>query len=520
MQGFMIMLLICSVTMSALAVFYMLITPVLAKRYSEKGRYYAWLIVVIGLIIPFRPQFSNPIVKVDMPSDTTMPIIQIGNGTPINVLNGNIGASPISPSISWWHIAAAIWLVGMIAFVAYHAIKHYHFVKMVKRWSESVADEQALTLFQSIKAEMGISKEINLCHCLSIGSPMMIGFANPRILFPKMDFAHDELCFIFKHELVHYKRKDLYYKCLVLLATAIHWFNPLVYLMARAIDVQCELSCDAEIVRSTDSNTRQHYSETIIGVVKYQSKLKTALSTNFYGGKKGMKKRIFSIMDTGRKKAGVAVISAVLLMTTATGFAFAANVAQMPDEQIGQSTIMSHNDEETGKPVYSVDDGKTWMTEAEYEATYPINDIVWWTYDDYKAWLDNEKAALPALIGQPYSYYDKDNVLHKEVWTQGIVNKTISQYEQILQSIKNGAKVSKTFNGDDSVGLIMNPSSSDTSPAFSAAISLSNGAELSFGPYDTKEKLLAAIEFYCKEQVKKGNMTQSEYDEIINRYSN
>jgi len=154
---------------------------------------------------------------------------------------------------------------------------------------------------------------------------MMIGFVNPQILLPKADFTQDELRFILKHELIHYKRKDLYYKCFVLIATAIHCFNPIVYLMAQAIDVVCETSCDAEVVRSTDADMRQHYSETIIGVVKYQSKLKTALSTNFYGGKKGMKNRILSIMDTGKKKAGIAIVCCTLILTMGTGMAFAAN---------------------------------------------------------------------------------------------------------------------------------------------------------------------------------------------------
>ena len=325
MQNLMITLLACSVTMSMLAFFYIAITPPLAKRYSEKGRYYAWIIVVIGLIIPFRPQFGNPIVKVDMPNNAATPIIQIGNGTPINVPDGNTMISPISSSISLWHIAAAIWLVGMIAFLAYHAIKHYHFVKIVRRWSESITDKQTLALFQSVKSEMGIAKDIKLYRCLSVCSPLMFGFVEPRILLPMVDFAHDELCLVLKHELVHYRRKDLYYKCLVLLATAIHWFNPLVYLMARAIDVQCELSCDAETVKNTDAEMRQHYGEMIIGVVGYQSKLKTVLSTNFYGGKKGMKNRISSIMDIGKKKAGVAIICAAILITIGTGVIFATN---------------------------------------------------------------------------------------------------------------------------------------------------------------------------------------------------
>lgn len=324
MQNFIITLLICSATMSALALFYMAITPLLSKRYSVASCYYIWLVIVMGLIIPFRPQFSNAIVKVDMPSNTVMPNIQVGNGTPVTAPFDNILPSAL-PTISLWQIAAVVWLVGMIVFLAYYVVKHCRFLKLVARWSKEITDEQTLTLMQSLKAQMGLSKNISLQFCDSIGSPMMIGFVNPCILLPKTDFAKDELSFILKHELVHYQRKDLWYKCLVLIATAIHWFNPIVYLMAKAIDIQCELSCDEKVVRDTNADTRLFYSETIIGVVRHKSKLKTSLSTNFYGGKKGMKKRIFSIMDMSKKKVGLTVLCGALILTLGTGFTFAVN---------------------------------------------------------------------------------------------------------------------------------------------------------------------------------------------------
>lgn len=324
MQSFMITLMICSVTMSALALFYMAVTLLLTKRYSAASRYYTWIIVVIGFIIPFRPQFNNAIVKVDIPSNAVVSNIQIGSGTSVTAPFENALSSAL-PTISLWQIAAVVWFVGMVIFFGYHVIKHYRFLKLAARWSERITDEQILTLMQSLKSQMDLSKNIGLQFCDSIGSPMMIGFIHPRILLPKTDFAKDELCFILKHELVHYQRKDLWYKCLVLIATAIHWFNPIVYLMAKAIDIQCELSCDEKVVRGANTDIRLYYSETIIGVVRYQSKLKTALSTNFYGGKKGMKKRVFSIMDMSKKKVGIAVLCATLLFTLGTGFAFAAS---------------------------------------------------------------------------------------------------------------------------------------------------------------------------------------------------
>ncbi len=325
MRDFFIVLLICSVSMSALVLLYMAVTPLLAKRYSVTGLYYAWLVFVMGLIVPLRPQFRNAMVHVDLPGNAAAPVIRMGNGTPVPMLPSALPSA--APDVSWWQIAAAVWLLGVAIFLVCHIQRHRCFLKLTARWSEPVSDERILALFQTLKTEMGIFREIGLQVCDSIGSPMMIGFARPRILLPRADFAPDELRFILKHELVHYKRKDLWYKALVLAASAIHWFNPVVHLMSKAIDMQCELSCDAEVVRSTDADTRLCYSETIIGVVRCQSKLKTAFSTNFYGGKRNMKARIFSIMDRSTKKVGAAVLGAALVLTLGTGFTFAARAA-------------------------------------------------------------------------------------------------------------------------------------------------------------------------------------------------
>ena len=332
MRGFMVALLTSSVTMSALALVYMAITPLLAKRYSVKGRYYTWLVVAMGLIIPYRPQWGNVILRVGVPVGAAAPFDQIvhaigggwiGNTPPAMLPLPAEGAAlpPVLPGIPWWQAAAMVWFAGMAAFLAYYVIKHCRFAKMAGRWSEKVTDEQPLALLRSLKAEMGISRPVSLYQCSSIGSPMMIGIFSPRILLPDAGLAQDELRFVLRHELIHYARKDLIYKCLVLAAAAIHWFNPIVYLMAREIEIQCELSCDAETVRRSDAGVRQQYSETIIGMVKYRARLKTAISTNFCGGNRGMKKRILSIMDMGRKRTGIAIFCVMLMVTMGTGFA-------------------------------------------------------------------------------------------------------------------------------------------------------------------------------------------------------
>lgn len=376
MQSFMITLLACSCTMSALSLFYISAMPLLAKRYSAKGRYYAWLVIVAGLIIPFRPQFDTAFVKVDMSAET-VPVVQIGNGAPILFPVPAAAQSHTLPGVAWWHIAAAIWLIGMVAFLACHIIKHVRFMNMVERWSEETTDEQTLSLLKKVKEELGISRPIKLCICPCAGSPMLIGFGSPGILLPKADFAKDELIFILKHELVHYSRKDLLYKCLLLIAMAIHWFNPAIYLMAKVINVLCEISCDAEVVKNTNVNTRRHYSETIIGVVRYQSKMQTSLSTNFYGGKKGMKNRIFSIMDSGKKRVGIAVISAATLLTLGSGATLIVNASpaatQKEDSFTAADAYGLAKDDNTGAGAQALMPGADLSEGAVYSASVETN---------------------------------------------------------------------------------------------------------------------------------------------------
>lgn len=329
MRQFIITLCICSVTMSALALFYMLLSPALAKRYSAKGRYYAWLIIVAGLIIPFRPRFNHAILNVEIPPNTAAPLIPPNIQVPSLPLNNPV---PIPPSlqISWWQVALLVWLAGMLTFLIYHTVKHVRFIKMVNRWSEPVTEEETCILFDDLKSQLGISAAIKLQICTIIGSPTMIGFMAPRILLPPAALSKSQLQFVLRHELIHYKRKDLWYKALLLIANAIHWFNPIIYLMTKAIQILCEISCDNEVIRHTGAEIRQHYSETILGIIKYQSVLQTSLSTNFYGSKANMKKRILSIMDMGRKKAGVILIGVILLITLGTGFALRANTRTTP----------------------------------------------------------------------------------------------------------------------------------------------------------------------------------------------
>ncbi|MGZ7442012.1 M56 family metallopeptidase [Paenibacillus sp. TH7-28] len=162
-----------------------------------------------------------------------------------------------------FHDRPYTWLYG------HHSVAVNRFLKLVKRWRQP-ADTQIYEILLNIKNDIGITKQVGLHIAPCVTSPMITGFVNPTLLLPAQQFSADELPYILKHELIHFKRKDLWYKSLIFVAAAMHWFNPAVYLMAKSIAKQCEISCDAEVVRGADYAARQQYSETILRVRRYQ----------------------------------------------------------------------------------------------------------------------------------------------------------------------------------------------------------------------------------------------------------
>ena len=218
-------------------------------------------------------------------------------------------------------------------------------------------DAAVLELFSHVKSELGIQDHIIIKSCACIKTPMLVGLLRPMVLIPQSSFHQDELPLILKHELVHYKRRDLWYKVLMILAVSIHWFNPVIYLMVKSALNLCEISCDEEVLKEIDAKGRAEYGEAIIGVIRNGSACQTVFSTNFYSGPRGMKQRIYAMMDMGTKRFSPVLFLAALMVTFLgmTTLAFtpaqaknlANSEAQGVEIQPSQSLFITDTDEST-----------------------------------------------------------------------------------------------------------------------------------------------------------------------------
>ena len=255
-----------SLTLSLPIVFLLFAIPHLRRRYSARWGYLAWLIIAIRLLIPYRLEMPQAPVKLpkvpeyninmgvpQVPSDAqSKPAAapeQRNTATPAETQS----RAPVSMSLN--DIIRAVWLSGVCIFLIYHICAYLIFKKRVMA---------------------SAAKKDSFCHipiyeCSELSSPVMIGIIKPKIFLPNVKYTPEEMQLILAHELTHFKRKDLIYKLIMLAANAIHWFNPLVYLMVRSAACELEYACDDDVIKGSGIDFRKDYSLTILKTTKNEN---------------------------------------------------------------------------------------------------------------------------------------------------------------------------------------------------------------------------------------------------------
>lgn len=230
---------------------------------------------------------------------------------------------------------AVIWLIGVITFIINKSIGVISFKKKLKANSRPVKDHEVKELFYECGKQLGVNKEISLMVCDSIGTPIATGIFNTIITIPTEEFDLTLLKMIFKHELMHYKRKDLWIKGMSFLVLSLHWFNPVVYLVNKDINKYCELSCDFHVVKDMNNDDKRYYGLAILKAMDNSINRKIALSTAMSASSKNqLKERLSMIKNGKRPKKSVTLLSVTTaFMLTVTGAFVSSTLGQTKEKK-------------------------------------------------------------------------------------------------------------------------------------------------------------------------------------------
>ena len=92
------------------------------------------------------------------------------------------------------------------------------------------------------------------------------------------------------------------------------------------------------------------------------------------------------------------------------------------------------------------------MAEADYEKNTLHQILNGGRQRSSEQWIATQKEGLEALIGTGDGWYDGQGVFHE--WTQESVDATIAEYQETLESIKNGTLYSKDNGEGDTYSMI------------------------------------------------------------------
>lgn len=335
--------------MTVTVFFYVLVYILIKRHYSMKSLYYAGIPILVGFIIPYRPTFQLPDLfwnKARMRGNHGALFFNLfSEEKNLYQPTGTLHSAGKSWSIQESSFFAPalpeffenktlffllLWLSVFAIIMLYHGITYLSFTKRVRRWSRKITDPSLLTVWENEKRRLGIAPKtkISLNACSCINTPMLFGIFHPVVLLPENFLAEEteikQIKFVFRHELVHYKRKDTIMKQVMLLAAAINWFHPAVYLFLGVFDRLCELSCDEIAVNNMNVEEKYQYAMTLLQTASVKHRGNAGFPVFWKRGKDNMKRRLAVIMDVSRKKTGGVIIGLCVMFTLCSGAAVAA----------------------------------------------------------------------------------------------------------------------------------------------------------------------------------------------------
>lgn len=261
----------------------------------------------------------------------------------------------------WWTYAAPAIVLGIMTGVAVArlaAVRKRATVLIEPAWLGALAHAQR---------RMGFKSGAALLVSPDVVSPVSWGLFRPTIVLNERALqAHGEAEAIIAHELAHVVRADWAKLLLARAATALFWFNPLVWLLARTChELREEAADDAVLWHEVD---RSDYAAILVGHARHECRGAFLAANSVAPGRGSLARRVRRVLDgtMGRAPAGHKFAFAVLMTATTIGAPLAALTLRAPAPAVAQqiappratdvaAPVMVAADPQDDEPVALVD---------------------------------------------------------------------------------------------------------------------------------------------------------------------
>lgn len=239
-------------------------------------------------------------------------------GSAANTMQGGVSLSPMQ-------ILAWVYFAGVIISFLFLAVRFVMFKTRLKRSVALVDNQKTIDDYKEICTEYKIKKPPALLQSKLVQAPCIAGLLRPAIILPHNTVPRQWQSFALRHELMHYRHRDLPVQTAIRLLACLHWFNPLIYVLQEEYMVNCEQHCDERVLNGQTKETRRRYASALLGFASPEP----AQGAGFTSPARRLKKRMQNILVPAHKKQGKSFFITAVLLTgflaaTFAGCSFAA----------------------------------------------------------------------------------------------------------------------------------------------------------------------------------------------------
>lgn len=204
---------------------------------------------------PQPDRFAEQVVALQAPIAVGQPVM-MAQAMSLPQRVADLPAMPTAiaaAGFNWLVLIGALWAIGALVFLCYHAITY-------RRFCQGIKDKTR-------RRQLIENQRIELIESDAASGPLAFGIWRKVVAFPS-DFAErydsDERDLALAHELAHHARGDLVANWVALVVLGLHWFNPIAWRAFRAFRADQEMACDARVLAGKHASSVHAYGRAIV----------------------------------------------------------------------------------------------------------------------------------------------------------------------------------------------------------------------------------------------------------------
>lgn len=371
-----------ALTGSAVTLAWMAVNALLGKRLPALWHYRMLKLALLLFLVPVWPLAAlaaeaaakpNSVLPASAAKGMPSPQIPVTAlpAAPVSPAIPAAEAAPVALSVDLFQILTAVWAIGAAAVLGYKLWVYLRFRRDFLRQNRPVSSPEAQAVFAACKARSGVRQTVELRENPLAPTPLSTGLRRPTVVLPVLPLSPEELHYLFLHELTHIRRKDLWVRFFAMLATAIHWYDPLAHLLNKAIKHISEQSCDERVSAPLDRAGRFAYGSVLLKLAadRTAGPCEWAVSLS---ARDTIERRLIRVLHPeklkGRKRLlAFTLAAAILACGTAAALAARSPLLQQEADPV-------RRDKEENERVREI--------LAEYETEKNVEEAVWFTPED------------------------------------------------------------------------------------------------------------------------------------------